>query len=113
MLDLRKKASFFQGIGPNPLFASQEPAILCKFSFGHMFHIFMPKTPSLISKYSSTLCGPAFHAYFLNSCTKSHLSIFNDHLADKSIFNDHLADKSIFNDHLADHCSDEDKTLSM
>ena len=24
MLDLRKKASFFQGIGPNPLFAREE-----------------------------------------------------------------------------------------
>jgi hypothetical protein len=24
MLDLRKKASFFQGIGPNPLFACKE-----------------------------------------------------------------------------------------
>jgi len=58
----------------------------------------------------------AFSHYFLNSCTKSHLSIFNDHLADKSIFNDHLADKSIFNDHLADKplhyaFSDEDITL--
>jgi hypothetical protein len=30
MLDLRKKASFFQGIGPNPLFAARDRLVSCK-----------------------------------------------------------------------------------
>jgi len=60
MLDLRKKASFFQGIGPNPLFAQEEQVFLRELFMRPMYIIHLGKDVILMQIHKKAHIGQVF-----------------------------------------------------